>query len=142
MSKLYHQRTSSQFEIVSTQRVEECPGNLYMPYLILISFTMNSGCSSHGNSLQLRAYLFKYEGFNVVRSKRLKIPETGIARCHLCNSVEEDDEGNEAYQITRLLVQTLGKLYPRLRETWTVEGMRKRKEKLARNMRLVTGVLF
>lgn len=36
----------------------------------------------------------------------------------------------------------LGKLYPHVRETWKVEGMGKRKAKLARNMRHVTEVLF
>lgn len=53
-----------------------------MTYLILISFPVNSGCLGCGNGLQLKAYLFKSEGYlfkseglNVVRSKRVKIPE-------------------------------------------------------------------
>lgn len=146
-------------------RVKESLGHWYMSYLIFISISMNSGYSGFVNGLKLRADLFKSEGLNVGRSKWVKIPGAGSARHHLSKNTCKMLKSMKIHQSYKDASVGSGKassscywylisITYHVTDTWKVSlvwylksisnmihvGIWK--EKLARNMREGTKVLF
>lgn len=127
-------------------RVKESLGHWYMSYLIFISISMNSGYSGFVNGLKLRADLFKSEGLNVGRSKWVKIPGAGSARHHLSKNTCKMLKSMKIHQSYKDASVDSGKAssscYWYLKSISNMIHMGIWKEKLARNMRQGTKVLF